>query len=238
MNNMDKELYEVFQLEQGATEQEVDYAYQNLKQQYKEQRFLAGDEGSEAARKLTELENAYTEIKKEFEIQRIENNISTTADEIEALIKSNKINEAQEKLDELTNRNAEWHYLQSIIFYKKKWYDESRYQLEMCLSQDPNNTKYKEALDKLDKFMQGKNNKNKQQPQQPQQQPPPPGTGQQPPPGQQGNDYYRGNSPYNNPYNNPYDNRNMGAGATNCCCQLLCADICCECFGGDLILCC
>ncbi len=32
--------------------------------------------------------------------------------------------------------------------------------------------------------------------------------------------------------------KNSTCTATNCCCSLLCADACCECFGGDIIPCC
>lgn len=44
----------------------------------------------------------------------------------------------------------------------------------------------------------------------------------------------------NNNFNNPYrSSMNMGGtSACNCCSNLLCADCCCECMGGDLIPCC
>ena len=44
----------------------------------------------------------------------------------------------------------------------------------------------------------------------------------------------------NNNFNNPYrSSANMGGtSACNCCSNLLCADCCCECMGGDLIPCC
>lgn len=56
------------------------------------------------------------------------------------------------------------------------------------------------------------------------------------------NTYNRMNSQQNGQYNgNPYGgyntSRNVGSGC-DCCCQLICADMCCECMGGDLIPCC
>lgn len=56
-------------------------------------------------------------------------------------------------LDNLTPRTAEWHYLQSIVFYKKNWFLESKKQLEFALSLDPQNMKYKNSLEKLNKIL-------------------------------------------------------------------------------------
>ena len=66
-----------------------------------------------------------------------------------ALLKENKINEAQAKLDAFNERNAEWHYLQACIFYKKNWTNESKKQLEIAIELDGDNKKYREAYGKL-----------------------------------------------------------------------------------------
>ena len=63
--------------------------------------------------------------------------------------KKGDLNGAQSKLDEITSREAEWHYLQSIIFYKKNWVNESKKQLEIALQLDPHNSKYSQSYTKL-----------------------------------------------------------------------------------------
>ena len=68
-------------------------------------------------------------------------------------LQNGDINKAQEMLDNLTPRTAEWHYLQSIVFYKKNWFLESKKQLEFALSLDPQNMKYKNSLEKLNKIL-------------------------------------------------------------------------------------
>ena len=60
-----------------------------------------------------------------------------------------KINEAQAVLDEFNERPAEWHYLQSAVFYKKNWVNESKKQLEIAIQMDPDNAKYRTAYTKL-----------------------------------------------------------------------------------------
>ncbi|MEG1710715.1 MAG: hypothetical protein RR316_02810, partial [Clostridia bacterium] len=75
---------------------------------------------------------------------------------IEDLIRNDKLPEAQKCLDDMSARTAEWHYLQSIIYYKKNWYLESKKQLEFALNLDPKNQKYQNAMDKLTKIMANK----------------------------------------------------------------------------------
>ncbi len=143
-----QEYYKALGLNENATDEQVDKAYDSLKAKYSKDRFLEGEEGNEAARKLTFLEVAYKEIK-ENRANSFGNN-SSSFEEVEKLIREGNINKAQEKLDDIpSNYSAEWHYLQSVIFYKKNWYGESRKQLEIAINMDPNNSKYTTAYNKL-----------------------------------------------------------------------------------------
>jgi len=132
---------------------ELQDAYTNLQNKYKADRFLEGEAGAEAIRKLEELEWAYNEC------QNILHDKATVADsnkvyeDVSRLIKEDKLVEAQSKLDGIDSRDAEWHYYQSIVYYKKKWFNDSKTQLEICVSMDPKNYKYAEALRKLNADM-------------------------------------------------------------------------------------
>ncbi len=75
---------------------------------------------------------------------------------IEDQIKADNLTEAQQLLDDMNERTAEWHYLQSIVYYKKNWYLESKKQLQFALNMEPDNKKYKNSLDKLTKIMSSK----------------------------------------------------------------------------------
>ena len=141
------EYYKFLGVSETATDEEIEYAYTMLKEKYKKDRFLEGEEGNIAAKNLTRLEVAYSEIKRE----RAERYFGEGSDyaTISALIKEGKLDVAQSKLDAFSERDAEWHYLQSIIFYKKNWINESKKQLEIALSINPNNEKYKSSYEKL-----------------------------------------------------------------------------------------
>lgn len=73
--------------------------------------------------------------------------------EIQELIKQDRLEEAQQRLDARVNRDAEWHYIQSILFYKRNWFLESKKQLEMACSMEPDNERYKQSLEKLTKIL-------------------------------------------------------------------------------------
>ncbi len=124
--------------------------YLELKKQYEEERFSEdSDVGNNAAKRLTEIEVAYNAIVN-YRFEHSKSGATAQAfASVDAAIKSGNISSAQQLLDEFDERNAEWHYYQSFVFYKKNWINESKKQLEIAISMDPNEPKYKNSLDKL-----------------------------------------------------------------------------------------
>ena len=156
---MDK-FYKVLGLNESATNEEINERYNTLRNKYLEERFLEGKAGNEAARMLTEVENAYQEIMSNRAQYSQTEDKSQLFLEIEQAIKNGDIRLAQEKLDSFDERNGEWHYYQSVIFYKKNWINESKKQLEIALQCDPNNAKYQNALNKLNENVLNSNKVN------------------------------------------------------------------------------
>lgn len=146
-----QEYYKILGLSENATDEEIDAQYEKLKERYSRERFYEGEIGNEAARNLTKLETAYTEIIQERKNRVQDNGKPADLTDVERLLKENKINEAQKALDDITDRSAEWHYLQSVVFYKKNWMNESKKQLEIALNIEPHNEKYSDAYEKLKK---------------------------------------------------------------------------------------
>jgi len=154
-----QEYYKILGITENATDEEVDAAYNTLKNRYMQDRFLEGDAGNNAAKNLTKLENAYSEIKQERAFNRANSRGNDSFAEVERCIKNGDINGAQTKLDAFSERNAEWHYLQSVVYYKKNWMNESRKQLQLALELDPDNPKYKDAKEKLEKQINDRGNR-------------------------------------------------------------------------------
>lgn len=150
-----KDPYAVLGLTKDADADLIKAKYKELHDLYSEQRFKAGEEGNEGARKLQELEEAWVIISANFERQTASNGFNGDYTQVDSLIRQGKYNEAQDILDSITDRKSEWHYMQAIVFYKREWLTESKAQLEMALRDDPGNPKYRASLDKLNLAMSG-----------------------------------------------------------------------------------
>ena len=204
------EYYELLGLTEDATDEELRLRYNQLREKYSEERWLDGEAGNQAAKMLTKLETAYREIL----AARKENSQNTQGqsafDEIAELLKADKLSQAQQKLDDFNERNAEWHYLQAVVFYKKNWTNDSKKQLEIAMQMDPENVKYRNAYGKIN----AKNDYQKQSADQ------------------------RTQNPYDNHERMPMDEPDqMGGNACSncisCCYTYLCVDclfsLCCGC---------
>ena len=146
---MIQEYYELLGVSEDATDEEIRARYDELKKKYAEDRWLDGEAGNEAAKMLNKLDVAYAEITASRKERESNTEGATAYEEISALLKEDKINEAQAKLDDFNERGAEWHYLQAVVFYKKNWTNESKKQLEIAIQMDPENKKYRASYGKL-----------------------------------------------------------------------------------------
>lgn len=147
---MNKKNLELLGLREGATAEDIKAAYESLREKYLEERFKDGEVGNNAARMLTRLETAYSELMDELnETASVGDGGGDLFEKVEAYLKDGNINDAQRVLDGFNERGAQWHYYQSVIFYRKNWVNESKKQLEIAIQLDPENAKYKETYRKL-----------------------------------------------------------------------------------------
>lgn len=146
---MNQENYELLGIDEFATDEEVLEAYQRLKAKYNEEKWQDGEAGNAAARMLGKLDAAYNDIMDERRERSKTTSGGNAFEDVSDAIKRGDIAAAQSLLDGFNERPAEWHYLQSVVFYKKNWMNESKKQLEIAMQMDPSNAKYKEAYEKL-----------------------------------------------------------------------------------------
>ena len=146
---MNKRNLEIFGLSEGATKEDINEAYERLREKYLEERFMDGDVGNNAAVMLTRIETAYGELMNELNESAAADGGEDSFSRVEELIKAGDTTEAQRVLDGFNERGGRWHYLQSVVFYRKNWINESKKQLEIAIQLEPDNDKYKEAYKKL-----------------------------------------------------------------------------------------
>lgn len=211
---MQKDPFSIIGVSANCTQAELQDAYVKKRAKYMNDRFLEGEAGSIAAKKLGELEEAYGDAIELLSTRYTIHEGGTIFSAVEDSIKANQLDKAQQQLDAIVERSAEWHYLQAVVFYKKNWMLESRKQLQLALSIEPDNEKYKSTLQRLEEHMRSSN----------------PFTNLT----QEAN-----NSGNERSYAQP---NNAASGSGDACCKtcqaLICADCCCECMGGDCITCC
>lgn len=143
------EYYELLGLTESATDEEIKARYEEMKAKAKEDRWLDGEAGNEAARLLTKLNTAYAEIMSERKERKKTTSGENSLDEVASLLKKEEYSKAQTLLDDFNERSAEWHYLQAVLFYKKNWINDSKKQLEIAIQMDPDNAKYRNAYGKM-----------------------------------------------------------------------------------------
>lgn len=146
---MNNENYRLLEVSENATDEEIRASYERLKAKYNEEKWQDGEAGNNAARMLGRLDTAYAEIMEERKESARNTSGASSFEEVSAAIKSGDLARAQTLLDDFNERSAEWHYLQSIVFYKKNWMNESKKQLEIAMQLEPDNEKYKETYRKL-----------------------------------------------------------------------------------------
>lgn len=144
-----KEFYELLGLTESATDEEITARYEELRDKCREDRWLDGEAGNEAARMLTKLEVAYKEIMSARKETSQNTEGKDAFEEVAELLRQGKISEAQTLLDNFNERGAEWHYMQAVVYYKKNWTNDSKKQLEIAIQMDPDNAKYRSAYGKL-----------------------------------------------------------------------------------------
>lgn len=146
---MNNKYYELLGVTEEMTDEQIAERYNALKKKYSEDRFLEGEAGNEAAKMLNRIDVAYNEIMSERSERRATGDMGSAYNKVDQLIREGKFAEAQSALDEFNERPAEWHYLQSVVFYRKNWMNESKKQLEIAMQMDPSNEKYRTSYNKL-----------------------------------------------------------------------------------------
>lgn len=152
--------YDVLGIKQGATEDEIKSAYRKLVKQYHPDQYVNNPLKDLAEEKLSEINKAYDMLKNKSNnystgsknynnnSNSYEYNTSTYA-EIRMLIQSRNNIVAEQKLNAISNRDAEWYFLYGAVMINKGWFDSALNNIETACRMDPNNFEYRQTLNML-----------------------------------------------------------------------------------------
>lgn len=152
--------YEVLGIKPGATEEEIKSAYRKLVKQYHPDQYGDNPLKDLAEEKLAEINKAYEMLKNKSgnysaesnyysnNSQSYENNTSSYS-EIRRLIQIKSNTEAENRLNAIKSRDAEWHFLYGAVMINKGWFDSALNNIETACRMDPNNFEYRQSLNML-----------------------------------------------------------------------------------------
>ena len=154
--------YEILGLDSTASMDDVKRAYRDLARQYNDD-YQKMDEINAAYDTIimnfgnNSRKNAYSDSGSQYAYNSDPSQGISEFGDIRAKLNNGRIDDAEMLLDGIPyqKRNAEWHYLQSVVFYKKNWLNESKKQLEKNIDDVKNKTNQKNEW--IDKFIKNRN---------------------------------------------------------------------------------
>lgn len=75
--------------------------------------------------------------------------------QIKMMIQNGNFNQAQQMLDSIPNKGAQWNYLQGLLFLRRGWYDRANVLLRKAVDMEPNNMEYRDTLSRVNNQYRG-----------------------------------------------------------------------------------
>ena len=147
-----KDPYKILGVNHNATEEQIKDAYKELVKKYHPDKYVDNPLSDLASEKMQEINWAYNELTKSKSSYNNSNQNERFANfnQVRVLINQNRINEAQNALNAMAVRNAEWHYLMGVVMQRKGWNDMAYQHFTSACSADPYNQEYAAAKANMD----------------------------------------------------------------------------------------
>ncbi len=146
-----KDPYEVLGVSHGASDEEIKKAYRDLARKYHPDNYVNNPLADLAQEKMKEINEAYDTLTKggastsSYSSSSYSGSSSAALAEVRRLIQLGNLNQAEDRLDGISNHNAEWYYLRGVIAQRRGWMDEAAQNFRIAANMDPSNQEYRNA---------------------------------------------------------------------------------------------
>jgi len=156
-----KNPYEVLGLKEGASEEEIKKAYRELVKKYHPDQYRDNPLAELAESKLREINEAYEFLmknnkssnsgKKEGKSSGWNNRTDNNSmfQQIRVHINNGDLSVAEQALNSMLDRPAQWYYLKGLIYMKRGWYDQAYSHIQVAVQMDPYNFEYRDTLRRM-----------------------------------------------------------------------------------------
>jgi len=153
--------YNVIGVSRSASDDEIKRAYRELAKKYHPDNYVNNPLADLAQEKMKEINEAYDTIVKERAGGKSASggNYGGSASysggnsepntRVRQMIMNGNIQLAEQELNGMSNRDAEWYFLMGSVMVRKGWYDEARRNFQTACSLDPSNVEYRSALNQM-----------------------------------------------------------------------------------------
>lgn len=158
--------YQVLNVSSTASDDEIKKAYRDLARKYHPDNYHDNPLADLAQEKMKEINAAYDEIQRRRSSSGSRSGNSAEAYggyrsqtgysgspaflQVRMAINRNDLQTADQLLSQISDHNGEWNYLKGTICYRRGWIDEARRYLQNACQMDPNNSEYRNALDRVE----------------------------------------------------------------------------------------
>ena len=160
-----KDPYSVLGVSPSATDDEVKRAYRELARKYHPDNYHDNPLADLASEKMKEINEAYETVTRSreqgggytsggsayqrqsaYQQNRASTGYNSTYSQIRAMINANNLVQAEQMLQNMSSRDAEWNYLMGSVYWRKGWMDEAARYFRTAASMDPTNVEYRNAI--------------------------------------------------------------------------------------------